>query len=203
MRDAPPIGRRRGEGGALQLRLGQHVPQAELHAQPVAALLDPAGHQRLGADHAPVLEARRLRGGFRRLDEGLPVDRAEQAGIAQVGLDDAGDVAPDPGRVAGPGEVGDRHRNRVRPRPGDVDDGALRCLRRRRQRRRDDAGGDEAGTGADQHLAARGREGGDGVHRTRPLGLKRKIDAITVWYLFGGTRSGLHWGDIRARRADS
>ncbi len=203
VRDPPPVRVGRREGGALQLLLGQHVPQPELDAQAVALGFDAAGDQRLRTDHAPVLEARRLGRALGGLDEGLAVHRAEQAGIAQVRLDDAGDVAPDARGIAGPGQVGDGNRDRVGARPGDVDDRARGSLGRSRQRGGEDAGRDQAGARTQQHHAARGREGGGRVHRTRPLGLKRKTDAITVWYLFGGIRSGLHCGDISARRADS
>ena len=63
--------RRQLAGGAVKavpcdLLLRQHVPQAELDAQAVALEVGAAGGQRLGADHPPVLEARRLRGGLRR-----------------------------------------------------------------------------------------------------------------------------------------
>ena len=58
--DAAPVGRGGGVGGALDLLLRQHVPQAELDPHGAAAALDPAGDQRLRADRAPVLEIRRV-----------------------------------------------------------------------------------------------------------------------------------------------
>ena len=59
--DAPPVGLAGGVGGALDLGLRQHVPQAELDADLSAALrLGAAGDQRLRTDRLPVLEIRRV-----------------------------------------------------------------------------------------------------------------------------------------------
>jgi hypothetical protein len=203
MRDAAPVGGRRGEGGALQLLLRQHVPQAELDAEAVAGEVGAAGGERLRADHPPVLEARRLGGGFRRLDEGGALHRAEQAGGAEVAQHHARDLPPEALRVARAGEVGHGDRDRLRPRAGDVDHRA--ALGPRPARR--DGGRDEArGGGAERGAAAEPRRclaGVVGRHRTRPLGLKRKVDAISVGSFAAGTLSGLHCGESRARRADS
>src|SRR5690606_36293314 len=49
--DAAPVVDLRRVGGALDLRLGQHVPQAEFDAHAIATLaLYLARHQRLGTD---------------------------------------------------------------------------------------------------------------------------------------------------------
>ncbi len=91
-----------------------HVPEAELRAQPSVALpRHAAGNQRLRIDRAPVREFRRDIGIGYLFDIGGRIDRREQAGAAQVVGDDAGDVARHLGiRSGAAGEIrqGDRHR---------------------------------------------------------------------------------------------
>ena len=150
MGDAAPIGGRGGEGGALDLRFRQHVPQPELDPEPVPREVGAAGGQRLGADDPPVLEARLFRRGLGGLDEGGAIDRAEQPAGPQIIQHHPGDVAADALRLpAGPGEIRHRDRDRVGARPGDIDHrgrgGGLRAGRQRQPRRQAAEQGGAAG----------------------------------------------------------
>ena len=141
MRDAPPITSGRSEGRALQLVFRQHVPQAEFHAKITALHISAPRCQRLRANHAPILKARCLRGGFRCLNEGLAFHRAKQAGIAQIGLHHARDIAPETLAITRPREIRNGDRDRVCSRARDVNHrplrkGRIRCPRKRRDRHR-------------------------------------------------------------------
>ena len=87
VRDAAPIGFRRGERGADELIAGQHVPQAELDTHLIAVIESLAGDQRLRAGRLPVFEIRRAAIRRPALDERRAIDRPEQSAALQVGGD--------------------------------------------------------------------------------------------------------------------
>ena len=138
MGDATPVGLAGGVGGALDLGLRQHVPQAELDAGLSASLcLGTAGDQRLRTDRLPVLEIRRVAPAGTGLDECLLRDRAEQAGPRQVVGHHGRDVLAKLGGVAAPtAEWRDGDRDRVGARAVHVDHRAPAAARRSRLRRR-------------------------------------------------------------------
>jgi hypothetical protein len=118
--------------------------QAEIDADDVAVVgADDAHHQGFGVDPAPVRKARPRRRERRgRLDVGVRVDDAEQAGTVEIGADDLGDP---PAVLREPlGSAVERaHRDRQRLHRAAID--RHRELCRGGQRRRPGESGDRAG----------------------------------------------------------
>ncbi|ENN87294.1 hypothetical protein RHSP_25736 [Rhizobium freirei PRF 81] len=77
---------------ADHLAVAERIPQAEFGAKTAAFLRHAAGDQRLRVDRCPIREARRRIRIADLLDEGLLVDRCEQAGTLEVGGDHARDL---------------------------------------------------------------------------------------------------------------
>ena len=130
VRDAPPDLVVAAIDEAVELLLGKGVPQPEAHLQAAVGLtFDQPGHQGLGVDRAPVAEAREQADVLGPLDEGVLVDRLEQARALEIGGDDLGDVGAHRAVAARTDERGHRDRQRVGRTRRDVDLelGACRC----------------------------------------------------------------------------
>ncbi|MNS99542.1 hypothetical protein D3C72_1339480 [compost metagenome] len=119
MGDTAPVFRLGEELLAGHLLACESIPQAELGAQAAIAFTrDTAGHERLGVDDLPVLETRLLIRIADLFDEGVLVDRREEAGTLQVGGDDRGNLRTD---TIARHEVGDGDRQRLDIALVDVD----------------------------------------------------------------------------------
>ena len=91
MGDPPPILGHGEIAEAHHLLLGENIPQAELDPKPSIGLKTGAArYQCLGADDAPIGETRLQLQRFGGLDEGLGINRPEQARTLQIGGQDAG-----------------------------------------------------------------------------------------------------------------
>ena len=191
MRQPAPVGPARLEGAADQLPAGGDVPQAEFDPDiAVGTVKDPAGDQRFGADALPVVETRREHLRPVALDEGLRVDRAEQAGASQVVGDDAGDLLGGRPFFAG-GRLGHHDGDGQRLEVRIVDPNGQLCGGRRGDRDGDKARQEQP---AAQPEHRRGRK-----HRYPVLNLdgSKSIVSTFQWsYFFGGSLSGLHWGIV-------
>ncbi len=100
VRQAPPVLRRGRELQAQQLLAGIDVPQPEIHAQPALAVVGHlAGDQGLGADRLPLVELRLQVHVDLFLQEGVRIQRLEQARALQVRGHHLRDLSAD-GRAA-------------------------------------------------------------------------------------------------------
>ena len=112
--EATPVVGRGRELLAVELLAGEHVPQANVGAEPAVRLpVDASDHERLRVDRAPVGKARHRVEVGDFLDIGGGIDRREQARALQVGGDDLRHAAGD--RRIGEADADEiRHRDRQR-----------------------------------------------------------------------------------------